>query len=341
MTEIITIILPLILVALLGLICAKSQWLSRQQIEALSKFTFFVTIPAFLFYQMSHADFNQPINLGLFAAFYLPVLICYGLAWFVNNSITFERSKLIASKRAKNELGANKLENTSTVSSNILAKKRHSASALFALGASYSNTVIIGLPVLLLVIGEQVITTVFLIVTFHSALLFLLTSVITARSSNDLFRWQSFVINNVKNPLILSITLGALVNVLAIELPPSINDTLHLLGKPAITLALFVLGASLSFYTISGKLKLLYLATLTKLVLLPSLVWFFASIVFNLSEFTTTVLVILSASPTGVNAYLVAKNEKQQQAVVAGTVVMSTIFSIITLPLWLSLLLNV
>lgn len=331
MTEIITIILPLILVALLGLACAKLKYLSREQIEALSKFTFFITIPAFLFYQMSQADFSKAINPRLFAAFYLPVLICYGVAWLANKIMS------------ANVTSPNKLDKNALVQSSLgvepAQKNRQSASALFALGSSYSNTVIIGLPILLLTLGEQVITTVFLIVTFHSALLFLLTSIITTSANNDDFNWNKFIISNVKNPLILSITLGALVNVLSIELPSTINNTLLLLSKPAITLALFVLGASLSFYAISGKFKLLYFASFTKLLLLPALVWIFAHFIFSLSEFTTTVLVILSASPTGVNAYLVAKAQHQQQEVVAGTVVMTTLFSTITLPLWLSFLL--
>ena len=46
-------------------------------------------------------------------------------------------------------------------------------------------------------------------------------------------------------------------------------------------------------------------------------------------------LVILSASPTGVNAYLVAKQQAKHQETIAGTVVTTTLLSIITLPLWL------
>ncbi len=80
--SIISIIMPLILVALLGFFCAKSQWLNRSQIDALSKFTFYLSIPAFLFYQMAQANFSEQISLTLFASFYLPVLCCYGIAWF-------------------------------------------------------------------------------------------------------------------------------------------------------------------------------------------------------------------------------------------------------------------
>ena len=63
-----------------------------------------------------------------------------------------------------------------------------------------------------------------------------------------------------------------MVNLMAIKLPISINDSLLLLGKPAITLALFLLGASLAFYKIRSEVKFIITASVLKLLLLPSLV---------------------------------------------------------------------
>ncbi len=48
---------------------------------------------------------------------------------------------------------------------------------------------------------------------------------------------------------------------------------------------------------------------------------------------------MLSACPTGVNAYLVAATHQQHQETVAGTIVVSTLISIITIPLWLTIIL--
>jgi malonate transporter and related proteins len=274
----------------------------------------------------------------LFAAFYLPVLICYALAWLANQLLTHNEKKITSIiRRLSDDYSKDQQDNQA------LKNKQYSESALFALGASYSNTVIIGLPILLLAMGESVISTVFLIVTFHSALLFLLTSSINVKANGQLFNWTRFITSNLKNPLILSILSGTIVNLLSsqfsFEIPKVINDTLQLLGKPAITLALFVLGASLAFYSISGKVKHLYIASVAKLIILPALVWLAAQFVFNLSELNIIILVVLSACPTGLNAYLVAKAQKQQQEIVAGTVVMTTLLSVITIPVWLALLL--
>jgi len=301
--NVLTVISPLILVGLLGFICTKSQWFSRPQLDALTKFAFYVSIPAFLFYQMANADFSQHVNFSLFAAFYLPVLLCYLLAWLSNY---FLHEKL---------------------------KKRPAPSAVFALGASYSNTIIVGLPVLLVILGEQVVAIVFLIVTFHSAMLFAITSAISSHQQQ--FNWLSFTKQTFNNPVIISILSGLMINLLSIKLPTVVSDSLQLIGKPAIPLALFILGASMTFYRVRSEIRFICFASLVKLVILPSLVFICAHYIFELEGMVTTTLVILSASPTGVNAYLIAKSQGHHQETVAGTVVVTTLVCIITLPLWI------
>jgi len=297
------IISPLVLVALLGFICTKSKWFQRSELDAVTKFTFYVSIPAFLFYQMANADLSQHVSPALFAAFYLPVLLSYTLGWLANY---YFHSKL---------------------------KKQSSASAVYALSSSYSNTIIVGLPILLAAFGEQVIGIVFLIVTFHSAMLFALTSALSSHHQG--FSWPSFIKQTFNNPVILSILSGLAFNLLSIELPQTITNSLLLVGKPAIPLALFILGASMAFYQVRSEKKFITFATILKLLILPSLVFIAAHYIFALEPMVTTVLVILSASPTGVNAYLIAKSQGYHQETVAGTVVVTTLACIFTLPVWL------
>ena len=319
---ILSIIFPLILVALLGFICTKSRWLSKEQLDALSKFAFSISIPAFLFYQMAKAEFSDQVSLQLFAAFYLPVLTCYFIAFVIN--YFFYKSEQL------DQNGSSDIKNSA-------------ASAVFALSASYSNNVIVGLPLLLAALGEQVIGIIFLIVTFHSALLFALTSIIatraTAKHDEKPFNYLGFIKQTLNNPLIISILLGLVVNLLGITLPESLQDSLALIAKPAIPLALYILGASLAFYQVRQELTFISIACASKLILLPILVFLTSQYMFKLEPFVVTVLVMLSACPTGVNAYLIAATHQTHQQTVAGAIVVSTLLSIITLPLWLSFVL--
>ncbi|MGB1262358.1 MAG: AEC family transporter [Cognaticolwellia sp.] len=299
---ILVLISPLVLIGVLGFLLAKKAWFTKAQIDALAKFTFNLAIPAFLFQQLANADLST-INPDIYAAFYLPALTIYGAAWVLN--YFFHQS----------------LQGDS------------SASSVYALGASYSNNVIVGMPVALLVLGEKVLPTVFLVVSLHSALLFGITSILSVNIAQ--FNWRLFLKQTFYNPLLIAIISGFMVNLLAIKLPTLLNNSLLLLGKPAITLALFLLGASLAFYRIRSEMKFIITASILKLLLLPSLVLLTSHLVFQFSPMITMTLVILSASPTGVNAYLIAKQQAKHQETIAGMVVVTTLLSIVSLPLWL------
>lgn len=298
------IIFPLIVIVLTGFVAAKKQWLSQVQMDGISKLTFYAFIPVFLFYQMANADLSSQLNINLFAAFYLPVLACYGLGFAFSYCLYKQHQKSIG------------------------------ASAVFGLNASYSNNIIVGLPVTLLAIGEQALPIIFVIVTFHSAMLFGITGALAANKQG--FNVKSFLSQNLKNPLIVGILSGLAVNVLNIPLPIAFNEALQLFSKPAITLALFVLGASIAVYKINQDKRFIAAATILKLIVLPCMVFVTTQHIFNLSALVVQVLVVLSACPVGVNAYLIAKNYQFHQETVASSVVVSTLCSAVTIPLWLS-----
>ena len=308
--NIIHIIAPLVLVGLAGFIATKSQWLTRTQLDALSKFTFHLAIPAFLFLQMAQADIKSHLDLAIYGAFYIPVIIVFFIAYVSNYYFH----------------------------SNY--RKEDDASAAYALAASYSNNIIVGLPVILLALGEHYLAIVFMIVVFHSAMLFTLTSALAARKQKTSV--MSTLKSTLLNPLIIAIIAGAMTNILLTQtgnkLPTILVDSLTLLGKPAISLALFALGGSMTYYQVKSEKYFIGFACLLKLAILPSFVFLTATYGFALAQDVTLVLVIMSACPTGVNAYLIAKNYENHQETVAGTVVVTTVLSVLTIPVWLMLL---
>ena len=303
--NILSVISPLIMVGLIGFVTTKCNWFTKAQIDSLSKFTFNVAIPAYMFQLLANTDLSK-VDLTIYSAFYLPIVLVYSLAWLVN--YYFHQDL-----------------NTSTP-----------ASAIYGLGSSHSNNVVVGMPVAMMVLGEQVLPIISIVISLHSALLFGVTSLLTANEKQ--FQWQKFFKQIFYNPLLISVLGGFGFNLLGLHLPSLVNDSLALLGRPAITLALFLLGASLTFYKISNEIKFILFASFLKLLLLPILVFLSCHFVFQFDPLTTATLVILSGSPTAVNAYLVAKQQNMHQDTVAGIVVVTTLMSIVTLPLWLWLL---
>jgi len=303
-----SIIFPLIFMVSLGYLLTRLTFFNKEQISGISKFTFYVSIPAFLFINMLAAPLSQSFDVSSLLVFYLPVLAVYTLGYRFNRQF------------AKLEL------------------KSRDASAVFALGSSYSNTVLVGLPIIVAAIGEEMIGQVFMIITFHSALLFAITFILAARVGGQGFSWGSFTRNMLLNPVVLSITLGMIANAVGLSLFSALEAGLMLLAKPALASALFVLGANLSFYQISQDWPFALCASFLKIILLPALVFITGQWLLVLPSQTLTMLVLLSASPLGVNAYLIATELKQHEATLGTTVVLSTLLSVLSFSFWLALL---
>lgn len=298
----ISILFPFVFVVFSGFICAKLNWFSEPQIHGLRKFFFNIAIPLFLFLSMYQADLDKALSTTVMASFYLPVILCYVCT-------------LLLCK--------------------VLCKKPLVDSAVLALGGTYSNTVLVGLPLIMASLGPHYGAMVFMIITFHSALLFSLTFLI---SSAQHTRLKLVIKPLLLNPIVISITGGLITNLLSVPIPSIALTSLSLLSDPAISGALFVLGAGLTQYPIRQAWKTALMISLAKLIVLPIAVFSFAKWGLMLNELEVTVVTLMSASPLGVNAYLVARQLNTQQGALASSVALSTLLSVITLSIWLTLL---
>ncbi|MCL1049222.1 AEC family transporter [Shewanella abyssi] len=305
---IISIVFPLIFMATLGYFLTNKSIFSKEQISGISLFTFYLSIPAFLFINMFQADLSKSFDITALACFYLPVVTAHGVGVGLYCFLRKGQSQRLAHGSA------------------------------YGLACSYSNTILVGLPIIVGALGQEMMGTVFIIITFHSALLFSLTFILALRGEEAGFKYWPFVKGIMFNPIVMSISLGLLLNILHIPLFDNLANGINLLSQPALACALFVLGANLSFYKVAKDWKLALLATFVKLIVLPTFVYALGSL-FMLEQQLLAVLVLLSASPLGINAYLVAVQVKAQQAVIASTVVLSTVLCVFTMSLWLSILL--
>jgi len=306
--HIFSIIFPLIFIVALGFSCCKLKFFQQQHIAGLSKFTFYISLPAFLLLNMSQIDLQQSISLSAFLSFYIPVLSIFALGILVDRFY-------------------------------LAKQKNYQQHSVFGLASSYSNMVLVGIPIIIASLGKEMIAIAFMIITFHSTLLFALTFLIGAKGSQHAFSWSNFAKSMVLNPIVLSIACGLALNVLGIKLFTNLANSLELLATPAIACALFVLGANLAFYKIAANWQPALVASLLKIFLLPASVLLIGSYVFALETQILTVLVLLSASPVGVNAYLIACQVGQHQVTLASAVVLSTVLSVISFTFWLAILL--
>ena len=100
-------------------------------------------------------------------------------------------------------------------------------------------------------------------------------------------------------------------------------------SQPGITCALFVLGATLSYHKIHADWKPVFAMSVTKLFALPFIAWWFSHHILQLDKQTVIIITLMLASPSGMNAWLMAAQYQQHEGRVASTVVVSSLASIV------------
>ena len=144
-------------------------------------------------------------------------------------------------------------------------------------------------------------------------------------------------LNVLKNPIILGILIGVPFALLRIELPVILSSALDTVGATATPVALLVVGASFSGGEAMKKWRSAALAAAVKLFLLPALFLpLAAALGFRGSEMVA--ILIMVGSPTTVSCYVMAKNMRGDGVLTANVVVLATLFSSVSITLWLFLL---
>jgi hypothetical protein len=135
----------------------------------------------------------------------------------------------------------------------------------------------------------------------------------------------------VRNPIIMGLALGLLVNVSGLAIPAPLDRMAEMVGAAAVPTALFALGASLAGYPITGDILPAMVLTALKTLVHPAIVWILAVPVFGLEGIWVPVAVTMAAMPSGINVYLFGAHYDAAPGVAARTVFLTTIFSLGTL----------
>ena len=144
-------------------------------------------------------------------------------------------------------------------------------------------------------------------------------------------------LNVLKNPIILGILAGIPFALLRIPLPTILNSTLTTVGGTATPIALLIIGGSFSGAEALKKWKPAAVASFIKLFLLPGL-FLPAAVALGFRTSELVAILIMLGSPTTVSCYVMAKNMNGDGVLTSNVVVLTTLFSSVSITLWLSLL---
>ena len=305
---VVDVIFPIFGLLMVGYITVMLGWFDQTAIRGLTRFVFDFAVPMLLLRTVSTAKLPEDIPWNFLASYYLATMLVL-FSGLVLTRITYRI----------------------TFSEQVVS----------AFSCSFSNTVLLGIPLVLLAFGDQGALPLFIIIGTHGFVMFPLFTImmeigkIGEAPLKTLLAKTSYGL--ITNPLVIGLLGGLGCNLLGITLWKPLDEIAKLLGNAVTPGALFALGATLAGFRKKIQWKELPLVVLMKIIIHPLLVWLLAVIVFGVKEVIwIQVLVILAALPTGVNPFLFASRYNAGQLLSSGAVFISTFISIFTLSALLS-----
>lgn len=190
---------------------------------------------------------------------------------------------------------------------------------------SFPNTMNMGLPVSLFAFGEAGLAV--------SLGIYLVVSLVHFSLGVALVSGRRSVLDALRSPVILSGVLAAAMVFADLHLPDWLDRSLGLLGSFVIPIMLITLGVSLSQLHLGDARRSILLGAVR--ILLGFAAGFGVAELLDLEGAMRGVVILQSSMPAAVFNYILAFNYGRSPEAVAGIVVVSTLFSFLTLPLLL------
>ncbi len=312
---VLTSLLPVVLLIAAGFAAGKRGWISAGSVKDLSNLVFFLLSPALLFRAMSTVHVEQ-LSLR-------PVAV-----YFIAAGLIFAGT--------------------------LVLRGFNSRTAVLALANTYSNAVMIGIPLIGLAYGPEGMVTLLTLVSLHSlVILTTATVVLELAVSRDaalaakrdgvqvparpMFATVLTAVRNaVLHPVPIPIIVGLLFAQTGWVLPEVIDKPIQLLGQAFGPLALVMVGITLAHTAVGQHLRGALVQALVKNLLHPVLVvalgW-----ALGLTGLPLTVMVVAASLPIGANVFLFSQRYKVAEELVTASVAVSTALALVTVSVVMAL----
>ncbi|WP_158965202.1 AEC family transporter [Chachezhania sediminis] len=207
--------------------------------------------------------------------------------------------------------------------------------AIEAQCAAIGNVGFLGLPMFLLLFGPEAIPPLMLVlsvdlIVFSSLIVILINAARSGHVSLASFRMAGMGL--LKNPMIVSLVVGLGWSILKLPQPEAMTNAVSILAGAATPGALFAIGASLAGRSAERPFIAGWLS-FCKLVLHPVLVAISVLYIIPLDPFAAAIVISAAAMPVANNVFMLAQHYRIAPVRVSTSILISTIVSIVTLPL--------
>lgn len=305
----VNVVIPVFAILGLGYLAVRFRFYPAEGVRGLVAFVNNFATPCLLFQAMLTSDVGTAFNWSIIVPFY------------VGSLLSLIAGSIIAVKFFKNRPG-------------------EGVSSGFA--AMFTNTVLIGIPIVQRAYGQEALPVVFSIVAFHAPMLItigMLVMELVRRDGAPLHKALGVAaLRIVQNPLLWGVGLGLLANTYHLQMPEAGTAFLAMMSAAVLPAALFGLGGALNEYKLSENWAQALAMSVLKLVVHPVIAWVLMVPVLHVDPDLARYGVLLAAMPAGINVYVFATYYNRGVNVATNAVLISTVASILTVSVWLYLL---
>ncbi|MCI4662003.1 MAG: AEC family transporter [Neomegalonema sp.] len=308
MLAILQVVLPVFLLIGTGYGAVRLKLFPDSGIDGLIAFVVRFATPFLLFSAMARLHIAEVFNLGMIIAFYTGALSCFALGLMMAR----------------------------------LAGRTPGEAVTIGFACLFSNTVLVGLPIMLRAYGEAATAPAYAIISLHAPVLYSLGMIAMEVSRRDgAGAWVAMrrsARSVLSNALMLGIFAGLALNASGLTLPEPVMAYVEMLARATLPTALFALGAAMTRYRLASEISWALIASVLLLFVHPAIAWLVATQLLDLPHEFARVAVIVAAMPAGLNVYVFASMYKRAEGIAASTVILSTALSVLTISFWLAVM---
>lgn len=204
------------------------------------------------------------------------------------------------------------------------------------LSSAFPNTGNYGLPIVFFAFGDEGMAIAIIYVVMQSLLMN--SAGIFYASNHEKTLKKDIFVTIIRMPGFIAITIGLFVKIADIRVPEAIGNATGLLGQAAVPVLLTLLGITLASIQLKNVIAFIGTAAVLKLIAFPAIGFLLLALLYPMGSLESKVLLISVATPAAATTTLLAIKFDMNPDMVSSAMFVSTLASIITIPILLMIL---
>lgn len=195
----------------------------------------------------------------------------------------------------------------------------------------FANTGFMGYPVLLDVFGQEAVFYASLIHIAFNFFVYTYAILCLTKSDDSEFKLN---FKQLLTPGIVLIFIGILIYLFDMQLPSVLMDTINSIGSLTAPLSMMMIGSSLAVYPIKDSFTdwRSYVFAFVRLIIVPFMTMIVCRLL-HINPYYANITIITNAMPVGSMVLMLATQYNANVKIVTKNIVVSTLLSVITIPI--------